>query len=54
MNKFIKRIKEPSTWAGLAALGLILGADPVKVDAVQQAGVALAGLVAVLLPESKP
>jgi len=50
----LKRVKEPSTWAGLAALGLILGADPVKVDALQQAGVAVAGLVAIFLPESKP
>lgn len=53
MNKFLTRIKEPSTWAGLAALGMLLGADPVKVDAVHQAGIALAGLAAVFLPETK-
>jgi hypothetical protein len=53
MNKYVQRLKEPSTWAGLAALGVLLGGDPVKADAVQQVGVALAGLLAVFLPESK-
>jgi hypothetical protein len=51
--KFIKRLKEPSTWAGLAALGVLLGGDPAKADAVQTLGVALAGLIAVFMPESR-
>lgn len=53
MKKFVQRLKEPSTWAGMAALGVLLGGDPVKADAIQQAGVALAGLLAVFLPEHK-
>lgn len=53
MEKYVQRSKEPSTWAGLAALGVLLGGDPEKADAVQQVGVALAGLLAVFLPESK-
>jgi hypothetical protein len=51
--KFLKRFKEPSTWAGLAALAVMLGGDPAKADAVQQIGVALAGALAVFLPESR-
>jgi hypothetical protein len=53
MKRFVERLREPSTWAGLAALGVMLGGDPVKADLVQHAGVALAGLLAVFLPETK-
>jgi len=49
----LKRVKEPSTWAGLAALGMLFGVDPAKVDALHQAGIAVAGLAAIFLPENK-
>ena len=50
-NHLLQRFREPSTWAGLAALGLLCGIDPGKVDAVAQAGAAIAAAAAVLLPE---
>lgn len=34
MNKFVSRLKEPSTWAGLAVIALSLGLDPNKVAAL--------------------
>lgn len=34
MNKIIQRLKEPSTWAGLAVLAITLGVDPQKVAAL--------------------
>jgi hypothetical protein len=34
VNKIVQRLKEPSTWAGLAVLALSLGLDPNKVAAL--------------------
>jgi hypothetical protein len=34
MTKFLQRIKEPSTWAGLAVIAGLFGLDPQKVAAV--------------------
>lgn len=45
MNKFVQRLKEPSTWAGLAILAITFGIDPNKVTALHQVAVALAPLV---------
>ncbi|WAL84953.1 hypothetical protein OYT13_11400 [Pandoraea sp. XJJ-1] len=51
---FLQRLREPSTWAGLAALAAMFGVPTGTAQAVAQAGVALAGAAAVLLPEQKP
>ena len=53
MKKVFSRMKEPSTWAGLAALSVLFGVDPEKANAVVQGVGVLAGAVAVLLPEVK-
>lgn len=53
----LQRIKEPSTWAGLAVLLAVLGVPALHVELLGQAVnglAALAGAVAVFLPESKP
>ena len=47
MNKFIQRLKEPSTWAGLAILAITFGVDPNKVAALGQVASALVPLVPV-------
>lgn len=52
MKNVLKRLKEPSTWAGLAALSVLFGVDPVKADAVAQGLGTLAALAAVVLPET--
>ncbi|MEH0165568.1 hypothetical protein [Roseateles microcysteis] len=51
MKQFLKRLREPSTWAGISALGLIFGLPPGTVDLAGQVIAGVAGLVAVLAPE---
>jgi hypothetical protein len=53
MKFFLQRLTEPSTWAGLAALGAIFGIDPAKVQTIGGAAVAVAGAAAVFMPEKK-
>lgn len=51
MKKLFNRFKEPSTWAGLAALAVLFGVDPAKANAIAQAAGVVAATAAVLLPE---
>jgi hypothetical protein len=53
MNNAINRLKEPSTWAGLAVLASLFGVNVAQDQfaAVSQAGAAIAGLLAVFIPE---
>lgn len=48
----IKRLREPSTWAGVSALGLIFGLPPGTIDAVGMILGGLAGIAAIVLPEA--
>ena len=48
----LRRVREPSTWAGLSALGLIFGMPPGTFEAVGQVLGGVAALAAVLLPEA--
>lgn len=45
------RTKEPSTWAGLAALGLVAGMSGTAIDTAGTIMAGVAGLLAILLPE---
>lgn len=47
----IARIKEPSTWAGLSALGLAIGLTIEQWSAVSSIGVAIGSALAVFLSE---
>ena len=49
----LQRIREPSTWAGLAALGLLVGLPAGAVDAVGQLLGGVAALAAIALPEGE-
>lgn len=51
----MNRLKEPSTWAGLAVLAGMFGVPllPEQLSAIAQAGAAIAGAAAVLIPENK-
>lgn len=51
MKAFLNRLREPSTWAGIAALATLAGVPVNTMGLVQQAVVGVAGLVAVLTPE---
>jgi len=50
----IERLKEPSSWAGFAAVLGVVGINiaPATWDATVAAGTAVAGLIAILVPES--
>lgn len=45
------RTKEPSTWAGLAALGLVLGLPAGTIETAGQIMAGVAGMIAIILPE---
>lgn len=47
----VNRLKEPSTWAGISALGLIFGLPMGTIEAVGQIIGGVAALVAILVPE---
>jgi hypothetical protein len=53
MGKFFSRLREPSTWAGLSALGILFGAPDGAVDALGQIVGGAAALGAILLAERK-
>ncbi len=49
----VARLKEPSTWAGFAPILIAAGVPAGTMPAIAQIGIAVAGAVAVLVPESK-
>lgn len=51
VNFILKRLKEPSTYAGLSGLALALGVSGELYSAASAALAAVAGLVAVVLGE---
>ena len=55
MKYVLNRMKEPSTYSGIAFLILLLGGkvDQEKFDAIATTGAAIAGAVSILLPEKK-
>lgn len=51
MKHIIARLREPSTWAGVAALGVVFGLPPGTVEAVGQIIGGGAALAAIFLSE---
>lgn len=51
LKQALKRMKEPSTWAGLGIIATLLGVPPGTFELVTQIGMGMAGLFAVALPE---
>lgn len=49
----IKRLAEPSTWAGVSVLGLLLGLPPGTFEAAGQIVAGIAALGAIFAPENK-
>lgn len=49
----LQRMREPSTWAGLSALGMLFGLNSTEVESITGVMIALSGAAAVLLPERK-
>lgn len=48
----LARLREPSTWAAFAGLAVVVGLTAEQWQAVATAGAAVAGLIAVLLPDT--
>lgn len=53
LRKFVTRLQEPSTWAGLSALAILFGVPSSTVDLTAKAAGAVLALGAVLMPEQK-
>lgn len=57
MKQVAKRFSEPSSWAGISVLLTLaaphLGISGALAEAIVHAGIAIAGLLAVGLPETK-
>jgi hypothetical protein len=51
MKTIIKRLREPSSMAGLSVIGVLLGLPPGTIDAVGQVIGGAAALLAIFLPE---
>ena len=51
MKTILNRLREPSTWAGFAALATLFGVHSTTMGLVQQVVVGVAGLVAIVGPE---
>jgi hypothetical protein len=54
MDLILKRIREPSTWAGIAAFGALFGLPPETIGLVGQVVMGVGGLAAIVLAEKKP
>lgn len=51
MKIILNRLREPSTWAGFAALGALLGIPAETVGLVGQVAMGVGGLAAIVLTE---
>lgn len=53
MNFIIDRLKEPSTWSGIASIAVAfgLGFPPGTLEAITQIGVGIAGLAGIVMRE---
>ncbi len=47
----INRLKEPSSWAAITAIGVLFGLPSEALNLVGQVGAGVAGLLAFALPE---
>lgn len=54
MKLILQRMREPSTWAGISALGLVFGLPPGTIDLLGQVVVGVASLAAIAMGEKKP
>lgn len=53
MELILKRIREPSTWAGIAALGALFGIPTEHIGLVGQVAMGVGGLAAIVIGEKK-
>jgi len=51
LRKLLKRLKEPSTWAGVSVIATIFGVPTGLIDAATQIVIGATAAAAILLPE---
>lgn len=51
--KYLRRLREPSTMAGLSALALLFGLPTGTIDAIAQIVGGIAAVAAIVVPEAK-
>lgn len=51
MHTILNKLREPSTWAGIAILGTLFGVPPGTVELAGQVIGGVAGLAAIILDE---
>jgi hypothetical protein len=51
--KFLTRLREPSTWAGLAVLGSIFGVKELALFGAPELCAVIASMAAIVIPEQK-
>lgn len=51
MKFILDRLREPTTWAGVSALGLVFGLPPGLIDAVAQVVMGVGGVAAIVMRE---
>jgi hypothetical protein len=51
MDFIIRKLREPSTWAGVAVLGTLFGVPPGTIELTGQVVGGLAGLAAIVMNE---
>jgi len=54
LKKVLDRLKEASTWAGLAIIAQFLPLEVAELQVIWEAVTALAAVAAMLIPEGKP
>lgn len=56
MEYLLERLREPSTWRGLAVLATAAGVtlSPEQMEAIIPVGLLVSGLIGVFAPERKP
>jgi len=54
IKKLLDRLKEASTWAGLAIIAQFLPLEVAELQVIWEAVTALAAVAAMLIPEGKP
>lgn len=53
LSNFLRRLREPSTWAGISVLSALFGLPPGTIDALGQVVAGVGAIVAIALPEAK-
>lgn len=51
VTMLLQRLREPSTWAGISAIGLVVGIPEGAIDAVGQIIIGVTSLLSIVLPE---